>query len=310
MACFLALFLVLNFLSPALSAPSDGSSPKKGEKMKAKKVFGDIFKNLKTIAKENLSQSSPEEKSTDKVEKPLPAVKKDSTPATPTKGQPLKPLTGEAEPPAPEPRPVPALSKPSAVEGQNLPAPNSLPPPAIKTGTPQVSPPSGIKGAVKGDESPGGSQLAEPLNDTAPAEEGVKSSEISADIRSIMGSFEYDPTKKKDPFENPTPKKAQESKGIIIIPKTPPEEYDLSEIELKGVIWNTHNQAKALFKLPGSAGFYTLQAGDRVGKKGVIFKIRESEVVIVETNYLGSGEQRKAERIIKIKKINRVGVDT
>ena len=63
---------------------------------------------------------------------------------------------------------------------------------------------------------------------------------------------------------------------------------------------------KALFKLPNNAGYYTLIKGDKIGKNGIIFEIRESEVIIVETSYIGSGAQRKEKQIVKIKKINRL----
>ena len=40
----------------------------------------------------------------------------------------------------------------------------------------------------------------------------------------------------------------------------------------------------------------------------LFFKIRESEVVVVEASYTGSGENRREKRVIKIKKIDRLGL--
>ena len=124
-----------------------------------------------------------------------------------------------------------------------------------------------------------------------------------------MAPFIYEDVKKRDPFKNPTlqvPKKGIVEDPVVFIPKTPPEKYSLSEIKLKGVIWGT-KMPKALFELPSSSGYYTLIAGDRVGQKGVIFAIRESEVVVVETHYVGAGEEKKEKRVIKIKKMDRLG---
>ena len=75
---------------------------------------------------------------------------------------------------------------------------------------------------------------------------------------------------RKDPFEDPTVDKKE---GVVIIPKTPPEKYDLAEISLKGVIWNKKKPelSKALFQLPSGEGFYELRSGDKIGNTGVVF---------------------------------------
>ena len=159
---------------------------------------------------------------------------------------------------------------------------------------------------------------AQPLS-ASPSSEEIAAQPLSAspssergnlDVQSYMAPFIYDSVNQKDPFEDPTYKPLEErgailEEAIIVVPRTPPEMYNFDEINLKGVIWN-NQRPKALFELPNSGGYYSLMKGDKIGKNGVIFEIRESEVVAVETNIVGKGESKKEERTIKIKKINRI----
>ena len=132
-------------------------------------------------------------------------------------------------------------------------------------------------------------------------------SEWLLDIQSSVAPFIYEYGTQKDPFEDPTIQEEIKTEGVIVIPKTPPEEYDLKEIRLKGIIWHTQTP-KALFELPSSAGYYTLIKGDKIGKNGVIFEIREDEVVVVETSYIGKGKDKKEEIKIKIKRMDRLNL--
>ena len=140
-------------------------------------------------------------------------------------------------------------------------------------------------------------------------QEASPQSEVSLQIQSDMAPFNYENSGSRSPFDDPTrrgvPGEVLDPKGEvkIVIPKTPPEMYDLSEIKLKGIIWNIKNP-KALFELPSGEGHYTLIKGDRIGKNGLIFEIREDEVVIVETFY--KEDDDPTERVIKIKKMDRL----
>ena len=179
------------------------------------------------------------------------------------------------------------------------------------------SQPSGNAGAPSGEFSsqPSGNAGA-PSGETGDTvsppeevnEESSLQSEISLQIQSDMAPFIYENPGLRSPFDDPTLRDSTEEsadpKGDlkIVIPKTPPELYDLSEIKLKGIIWNTKNP-KALFELPSGEGHYTLIKGDKIGKNGLIFEIREDEVVIVETFYK---DKDVTERIIKIKKMDRL----
>ena len=325
-SCFLALAIVLNFLSPAISEERNGPSHQR-EKLTLKRVFGDIFKNLKTIAKDGFSEepkSSPhktETPSSSESSKPVEIPKEDlnrpedlkagseTLPKAPENfegeayGDLVRPSSDEASPPS---------------EGESLPpkAGGDEPPldshSASSPSSPEREPPAESvpqQPMVQQPEVSPGQEA--PSNSAETDNTDFNSSEVSLEIQSYMAPFIYESIQQRDPFEDPTVKKEEEGQGVIIIPKTPPEEYALKTIQLKGIIWDTKNP-KALFKLPDNAGYYTLIKGDKIGKKGVIFDIRESdrgsEVVIVETNFIGSNERKKEERTIKIKKIDRIGV--
>ena len=144
-----------------------------------------------------------------------------------------------------------------------------------------------------------------------PVPRDIPASAASLEVQSYMAPFVYDSVNQKDPFEDPTYKPATSfderlgDEAVVFVSQTPPEVYNLDEIKLKGIIWN-NKTPKALFELPNSGGYYSLIRGDKIGKNGVLFEIRESEVVVVETNIIGKGESKREERVIKIKKINRI----
>ena len=300
-SCFLALVFVLNFLNPAISEERNDPAHQR-EKLSLKKVFEDIFRNLKTIAKDGFSEelkSSPRDKeasSSSESSKPVEIPKKDLN-----RPEDLK-AGSETLPKAPENfegETYGDVVQPS----DKVPDEASPSPPSEEGEAPTDFAPQ--QPIVQQPEVPADQQA--PTNSATENNTDFESSEVSLEIQSYMAPFIYESIRRRDPFEDPTVKK-EEEQGLIIIPKTPPEEYDLKAIQLKGIIWDIKNP-KALFKLPDNAGYYTLIRGDKIGKKGVIFDIRESEVIIVETDFIGgSNERKKEERTIKIKKIDRIGV--
>ena len=177
-------------------------------------------------------------------------------------------------------------------------------------GEPPVDVPPQESGVVG--EPPIDMPLQEPQGNFSDNPEEELSSEEMLITDSYVVPFVY-ASNQRDPFNDPTYKRISgEVRGEpgelgemkVIIPKTPPEMYNLQEIQLKGIIWNTENP-KALFELPSGEGHYTLIKGDKIGRNGLIFEIREDEVVIVETFYKGEN-QDTTERIIKIKKMDRL----
>lgn len=123
------------------------------------------------------------------------------------------------------------------------------------------------------------------------------------EIESYITPFRYDTEQKRDPFKNPTI--ISRFRAPVVGIKTPLEKYKLNELKLRGIIWNI-KLPKALFEIPNH-GFYTLTRGDKIGQNGVIFEIREDEVVIVETEYQIIGDnQTKKNQNVTILKLDRL----
>ncbi len=315
-ACLFAFILVVNFLTPALS--EEASNPSEKEKITAKQIFKDIYKNLKTMISEisgNIQEPSPEsEKDPHPSQEELSDIQKLENTGDAAEDQLASP---EVEEGAAEDQ----LASPEVEEGA---AEDQLASPEVEEGAAedQLASPEVEEGAAEDQlASPGteenlpsaptnfegdayGKTLPSPSPTTGQTTSDKNSSEASIEVQSYMAPFIYESIQQKDPFEDPT---IEKSEGVVIVPKTPPEEYDLSEIKLKGITWRT-KVPKALFELPNNAGHYTLRAGDKIGKKGTIFKIAEDGVFIVEVNYLDSDGDRKEERTIKVKKMNRIGL--
>ena len=129
-------------------------------------------------------------------------------------------------------------------------------------------------------------------------------SQTLIELKSFMAPYIYEPSNRHDPFEDPTVQLFIDS-GAPVALKTPPEEYSLEQIKLKGIIWDT-KAPRALFKLPNQDEYYTLSRGAKIGKNGIIFEIREDEVVILETALKSKGSFENQTRIIKILRLDRL----
>ena len=328
-ACFFALILVLNFINPAVSqnVQTDQEKNKPG----LKEIVGDIFKNLKTVLKDSMVKNEslgsdakledPDSESPEPQEPP-------PEPQEPPELQELPPEPQEPSPESPEPQEEsPSESQEATPELQELPPEpqESLPEP--QESLPEQQEPS--PEPQESQESPPEQQEPSPQEPAPELQEqqepqavssahsetdhslealsGVVPSDWVLDIRSTTAPFIYEYGTKKDPFYDPTVQEKSSKDGVILLPKTPPEEYDLKEIKLKGITWHTETP-KALFELPNNAGYYTLIKGDKIGKNGVIFEIREDEVVIVETTVIGRGLDVKEEIKVKLKKLDRLNL--
>ena len=298
MACLLALILVLNFINPAVS--QNAQTDQKKNSPGFKEIMGDIKSNLKTIFKESMGKKEDLNQNT-KSEAPVSPDIQPEAPVSPDI-QPEAPVSPDIQPEAPvspdiQPEaPVSPDIQPEAPVSPDI-QPEASAPPDIQ---PEAPAPPDIQPEASALEN----NSAESGNDFMKDLTGVPSDWI-IDIQSSVAPFIYDYETKRDPFDDPSVQKESAGEGLIIIPKTPPEEHDLQEIQLKGITWHTQ-RPKALFELPNNAGYYTLVKGDKIGKNGVIFEIREDEVVIVETFWIGTGPNKREETKIKIKKLDRL----
>ena len=216
--------------------------------------------------------------------------------------QPEAPVSPDIQPEAPvSPDIQPEAPAPPDIQPE-APAPPDIQPEAPVS--PDIQPEAPVSPDIQSEASVLENNSTESSNDFMKDLTGVPSDWI-IDIQSSVAPFIYDYETKRDPFDDPSVQKESAGEGLIIIPKTPPEEHDLQEIQLKGITWHTQ-RPKALFELPNNAGYYTLVKGDKIGKNGVIFEIREDEVVIVETFWIGTGPNKREETKIKIKKLDRL----
>ena len=340
MACLFALLVVLNFINPAVS--QDNQAFLQNKKPTFKEVIGDIVKNLKTVLKDSLRKNTgsqdadsgqpppsapPGEQAQPQPESFPPGEQAQPQPESFPPGEQAQPQP-ESFPPGEQAQPQPESFPPGE---QAQPQPESFPPGEQAQPSPESFPP-GEQAQPQPESFPPGEQAAQPSPESFPPGEqalppleGIPTeaqpvgipqsftedlsgvpSEWMLDIQSSIAPFIYEYGQQKDPFDDPLQEQSAEG-GVVVIPKTPPEEYDLKEIKLRGIIWDTQTP-KALFELPNTEGFYTLIKGDKIGKNGVIFEIREGEVVVVETTYVGRGKDKKEEIKIKIKKMDRLSL--
>ncbi len=107
------------------------------------------------------------------------------------------------------------------------------------------------------------------------------------EIYKLLSDYQYDPSNRRDPFKPIQIYEEEEvvkNETVIELPPTyPTGEYDLSEIKLVGIKWNSKlGPSKALFKTPDDTLHY-LQKNDRIGRNwGVIYRLKEDEVVVLE----------------------------
>jgi Tfp pilus assembly protein PilP len=108
----------------------------------------------------------------------------------------------------------------------------------------------------------------------------------SGDLGSIDREFVYDETGKRDPFRNFLLDKSSDLMARAV--RGPLEQFDLAQLSLEAVVWQTGN-ARALIADP-SGETYIVAEGARIGKnEGFVVDIEDSLVRVKETyvDYLG-----------------------
>lgn len=130
-------------------------------------------------------------------------------------------------------------------------------------------------------------------------------------------AFVYDPTGKRDPFEPDLPREAiQQPKVIQETPVTqeetaeqqtpkqtrplePLEAYDLSQLKVSAIIWDTKNP-RAMITDP-QRGTHYVKLKTRIGRhNGFIAAIREGEIVVVEYGQ-ENGQYTKYFKILELR---------
>ena len=90
--------------------------------------------------------------------------------------------------------------------------------------------------------------------------------------------YRYDSTGKPDPFRSFVRLEDELDEGIT----TPLERFDLSQLEVTAIIWNS-DRARALIRDPAGKG-YIVSTGAPIGKnKGRVVSIQDNVVLVKET---------------------------
>ena len=120
--------------------------------------------------------------------------------------------------------------------------------------------------------------------------EGVD--QVESEILSYLEPYIYDVEGRRDPFqpfkifiEEPSVedqfKEETPIQKDVVEPRLPLLRYNLSQIELKAILWNVKNP-KVIVQVPGNK-LHMLRLKDRIGNNGgYIATIREGEVVVVQ----------------------------
>ena len=134
------------------------------------------------------------------------------------------------------------------------------------------------------------------------------------EIYSMLKAYKYDPSQRKDPFDPWQPKKKVVEKvdtkeeEVVIPTDHPTGEYNIKELTLVGIKWGSRSgPPKALFKTPDNV-LHNMQEKDRIGNnRGVIYKMREDEVVILEPNQgvIEEGEEAYSPIIVRLDRVKK-----
>ena len=112
-------------------------------------------------------------------------------------------------------------------------------------------------------------------------------------------AYHYTPTGKRDPFTPPFSTAAPETTDSDE-PKTPLQRFDLGQLKLVGVIWET-DEPRALIEDSGGLG-YIITRGTLIGSRGGIVKMIEPKRVVIEeyeTDFFGKRQiQEKELRLV------------
>ena len=109
--------------------------------------------------------------------------------------------------------------------------------------------------------------------------------------------FVYDPVGKRDPFRSFVLDRMME---VEVDTKGPLEQFDLSQLGVLGIVWDTDN-ARALVSDPSGQG-YIVSDGDTIGKNdGRVIRIGDNLVVVRETyvDYLGEKTTKEIEMRVR-----------
>ncbi len=108
--------------------------------------------------------------------------------------------------------------------------------------------------------------------------------------------FSYNPRGKVDPFK-PFIKIGTEGKPVTGVPRTPLQEYDLSQLKLTAIVWMGGDDSFAMVEDSAGKGF-TLKKGTYIGKRGGKVKAVHLDRVVIEEPLSLYGTQSKMREVV------------
>ena len=110
--------------------------------------------------------------------------------------------------------------------------------------------------------------------------------------------YSYAPAGRRDPF---TPIIIKEEKKAMIGAKTPLERFPISEVKLTGIVWGGLGY-HAMLEGPDGKGYFVRKGMVLGPNRGVIKKITDRAMIVVETYKDPSGGENKKEIVVELSK--------
>ena len=107
-------------------------------------------------------------------------------------------------------------------------------------------------------------------------------------------SYFYDPVGRRDPFLSPF--HVAPEQVVIEEARTPLQRFDLGQLKLVGIVWETHTP-KALIEDTGGLG-YIVEAGTLIGTNGGVIRMIEPRRIVIEeykTDFYGKRQIQQRE---------------
>jgi type IV pilus assembly protein PilP len=137
-----------------------------------------------------------------------------------------------------------------------------------------------------------------PITRTKPSKKKVQKPSPSkkANTRQKKPVFSYNPKGKVDPFK-PFIQIGSPGKAVPGVPKTPLQEYDLSQLKLTAIVYVGNGDSFAMVEDSAGKGF-TIKKGTYLGKRGGKVKAVHLDRVIIEEPSSLYGTQSKPREIV------------
>jgi type IV pilus assembly protein PilP len=111
------------------------------------------------------------------------------------------------------------------------------------------------------------------------------------------GAYVYDPVGKRDPFRSFVLERVEEQKDGA---KGPLEQFDLSQLDVTGVVWEAKHKRALVIDPSGRA--YIVKVGDPIGKNdGEVISIDDNAVFVREAYVDFHGEKTTKEIEMRVR---------